>query len=226
MKKKGLTKHTVRNHIINYGIHIWIILLLINLGFLYITKFNAKGQTCFTNAQVSSDNRCLYVLNGKVYEKGSRTSPHRGHPCGSDVSSTIPSFHTNSPASYLDPTYLGDVCTVAPTAVPTQVPTQVPTLQPSIVPSAVCLGTSCTPSTSPSVQQPSPTAFAEISPTNVVEQSPAPTQTDDDDENENDDDKEENNGKGGTRGNKGGFFAFILALLAALLQFLKNLMGN
>lgn len=85
----------------------------------HIHQFTIHAATCFSVAEVQTDTRCLYIYNNQVYEKGTRASPHHGNPCGSDVTAIIPSFHYMDMARYLDPTYQGNICEVAPTTVPT-----------------------------------------------------------------------------------------------------------
>ncbi len=81
------------------------------VGLYTIFKTNAKAQSsCVASSSIASDSRCLYVMNGNVYQKGSKSSPHQGHPCGMDVSSIIPSFHIADVAKYLDPNLVGSVC--------------------------------------------------------------------------------------------------------------------
>lgn len=153
MKKTKTNKPSVKKVLLGYGLHIWFLLFLVNVVVIYVTQYHARGQTCFTKAQVATDSRCLYILSNKVYDKGSRKSPHHGHPCGTDVTSVVPSSHRNSAASYLNPNYVGDIC-VAPPVVPTATPT--PT---AVIPSPQCLG-SCTtisqPQTFPTLNSGSP----------------------------------------------------------------------
>lgn len=114
------------------------ILGVTSIGY-YINSVNTKAATCFTTAQVASDSRCLYIYSGKVYEKGTKSKPHKSNPCGTDVTSIIPSFHFGNMAKYMDNNYRGDICSVGnPTATPTQtvVPTATPTRTPTSVPSA------------------------------------------------------------------------------------------
>ena len=116
----------------------WSVLIGITVGvgiilsavFYLKTIHYIYGQTCFTPQTAASDSRCLYILQGKVYEKGTRSKPHQGNSCGTDVTSIIPSFHFSDLAKYLDPNYVGNICTVQPTPTPT-VPIPTPTLQPS-----------------------------------------------------------------------------------------------
>jgi hypothetical protein len=97
-------------------------------------------QACFTREQVSSDSRCLFIINNKVYQKGTRAAPHQGHPCGTDVSSIVPSSHTSSLATYLTPNYAGNICSASASPTVTATTTQQPTSTP--VPATVTTGTS------------------------------------------------------------------------------------
>lgn len=128
---RSFSKKRIKKIFFSYGVHLWLLLFLMNVAIFYVARFYSMGQTCFTPAQVSSDNRCLYILNGKVYEKGSRNSPHQGHSCGSDVTSVLPPSHMADQATYLLPNYVGDICTAQPTATPvpptnTPIPTATP----------------------------------------------------------------------------------------------------
>ena len=132
-----------------------LLFVLLGLGStFYITRILLFSQTCMTVSQVQNDNRCLYVLSNNVYEKGTRSSPHQGHACGSDITSAIASvpFHTNNPAVYLSPNFRAPICSVNPTGTP------VPT-------SPV--------STPTPINNPSPTV--KITPTNAPTATPAPT---------------------------------------------------
>lgn len=93
---------------------------------IYLSK---AASQCMTTAQVQSDSRCLFILSGKIFEKGTRAKPHKGNTCGTDVTAIIPSFHNANVAKYLDPNYIADVCVGNPTATPTtaQAPTATPT---------------------------------------------------------------------------------------------------
>ncbi|MGH7203035.1 MAG: dockerin type I domain-containing protein [Candidatus Levyibacteriota bacterium] len=120
-----------------YGLHLWIVVFIMNVALFYAVNFYSLGKTCLTPQQVQSDNRCLYILNGKVYEKGTRGNPHQGHPCGTDVTSVLPPSHTNNPGMYLLPNYIGDVCSVQPTTPPPPKPTTKPTNTPQPAPTKV-----------------------------------------------------------------------------------------
>lgn len=94
-----------------------------------------KAQTCFTVSEVQADARCLYILQNHVFEKGTRSNPHKGNACGSDVTAYIPSFHftnqfININALTLDPKYQGEIC-VNPTATPVPTNTPVPSNSPT-----------------------------------------------------------------------------------------------
>lgn len=87
------------------------LLFIVFLGvILYAIYSSVTAQTCMTREQIRTDSRCLYIVNNKVYQKGSRTAPHFGHSCGTDVTSAIPSTHTSNLATYLAPNYVSDVC--------------------------------------------------------------------------------------------------------------------
>lgn len=110
------------------SIKIFGISLLICLGLFVCQIFYiyAQSTTCFTTASVAADSRCLYILDGYVYQKGSRSSPHKGNACGTDVSSIIPSFHretVSAIARYLDPNKVGQIQSSCVTATNTPVPT-------------------------------------------------------------------------------------------------------
>jgi len=64
-----------------------VMIVTANLGLAYVIRYFSRAQTCFTKEEVASDSRCLYIWDNKVFEKGTRSSPHQGHPCGMDVSS-------------------------------------------------------------------------------------------------------------------------------------------
>lgn len=130
-----------------YGIHLWIILVITNLAVLYAVHFFIMGATCMTPQQVSSDSRCLYIWGKQIYKIGSRPGGHHGHPCGTDVTSVMPASHTGNQASYLLPNYIANVCTVSTptptptkkllptnTPIPNKTPTPTPTRQPTNTP--------------------------------------------------------------------------------------------
>ncbi|KKS46513.1 hypothetical protein A3J20_05130 [Candidatus Gottesmanbacteria bacterium RIFCSPLOWO2_02_FULL_42_29] len=106
-----------------YILLVILMMVIANAGVAITVRLLTFSQTCFTKAQVAADSRCLYIWDNKVFEKGTRSSPHKGHPCGMDVSSLIPSFHTADMARYLDPNYKGTICPAAPTATVTPRPT-------------------------------------------------------------------------------------------------------
>lgn len=117
-----------------YWIHLFVLIVLVGYGIKRQIDLNNYAQNCMTRAAVQSDSRCLYILNGSVYQKGTRSSPHQGNPCGTDVTTIIPSFHTSDVARYLDPNLVGAVCTgstPAPTPLQTNTPTPTPTRTPT-----------------------------------------------------------------------------------------------
>ena len=138
-------------------------LLVVTLGLggtYYTVRYFLQAQSsCFTVQDVQNDSRCLYILSGKVYEKGTRDAPHKGNPCGTDVTSIILSFHTDNPALYLDPNLKGTVCAAAesptatpqPTASPTETPTATPTtaIQSTATPSPTSTAGSSSATTTP-----------------------------------------------------------------------------
>ncbi|HLZ36385.1 MAG TPA: hypothetical protein VKP64_01210 [Mycobacteriales bacterium] len=77
---------------------------------LYAVHLSLAVHACMTPQQVRADSRCLYIVNGKVYKQGTRAAPHFGNACGTDVTSRVPPSHTASPARYLAPNYVADVC--------------------------------------------------------------------------------------------------------------------
>lgn len=159
-----------------YSLHIVFILFLANIGLVYAIRLITKSKTCFTTGEVAADARCLYILNGHVYEKGTRFLPHKAHPCGIDVTAIIPAFHLEDAAKYLDPTYTGDICTSQPTVTPVP-PTATPTVSPhptstdTPTPSVTPIPTSA-PSVAPSV---TPTRTPTATPTATPSPSAAPT---------------------------------------------------
>lgn len=128
-----------------YGLIVAFTLVMANIGIFYSIGLMTKAQTCFTPAQVLSDSRCLYILNNKVYEKGTRSSPHHGHNCGMDVTTILPSFHNTSPyISLVDQAYRGDICALTlptPTQLPLPTSTVIPTRTPTSTPIPINIST-------------------------------------------------------------------------------------
>jgi len=186
--------------IIESGLYVLFLLILVNGVVLYTANFFVRGATtCMTQAQITADNRCLYIVSGKIYDKGTRSSPHHGHPCGTDVTSVIPSDHTSAATSYLDPNYVADVCTAsAPPPQPPSVPPSTAPSKPVAVPSPGCLG-SC-PSLAPSSSLVFPSSFPNSGQPGV-------------------------GNNGGGSGSGGGFFSFFLQLFQLLFQVLLQLLG-
>lgn len=109
-----------------------LVIVVLGLGGTYYTvRYFLQAQSaCFTVQEIQNDSRCLYILNGKVYEKGTRDAPHKGNPCGTDVSSIILPFHTDNPVLYLDPNLKGTVCDGNQVTQPTATPEPTATPQP------------------------------------------------------------------------------------------------
>ncbi|HSW88036.1 MAG TPA: hypothetical protein VLG12_02635 [Candidatus Saccharimonadales bacterium] len=164
MKRKK--KHTIKKHFFTkHSLFLLFLSFLSSLAIAYVMHFNIIAATCMTVTQVQSDNRCLYIYSGKIYNKGSRNSPHHGHPCGQDVTAIIPSFHFQSPATYLLPNYIADVCTApTPTLTPTITFTPSPTMTLTPTPSPTGIPFTSTP-TITSVLTVTPTDSQIITPT-------------------------------------------------------------
>jgi len=70
-----------------------------------------NAQTaCLSIKEVALDSRCLYIYKNNIYEMGSRNSPHKGHPCGQDVTNVMPEGHIINAISYLLPNRVGTLC--------------------------------------------------------------------------------------------------------------------
>lgn len=124
-----------RRFISKHSLFLLTLSFTVTMSIFYVMHFRIIAATCMTKAQVQSDSRCLYIYSGKIYQKDSRSSPHHGHACGTDVTSVLPSSHSNSAASFLTPNYVADICpatTNTPTPTPTTPPSQsTPTLTPA-----------------------------------------------------------------------------------------------
>jgi hypothetical protein len=120
-------KHSRKHHGIFYTTLYVVLVFILLIAIQYAVTLSIKAQSCFTLQQIQTDSRCLYIYQSSVYQKGSRTSPHHGHPCGSDVTSVIPNSHLIDKIGHLDPNYQGEICPAA-TATPTPSPTITPTL--------------------------------------------------------------------------------------------------
>ena len=129
---------TKKNRLLKLSLIFLLTPLTIWLIWQYGYNYPIAAQTCFTTAQVHSDSRCLYILQNHVFEKGSKSSPHQGYPCGSDVTAYIPSFHFTNQyilinTITLDPKDRGEICS-NPTATPTPTSTPIPTNTPAATP--------------------------------------------------------------------------------------------
>lgn len=174
-KSHQLTKKQLTKIFFSYGLHLWIMVFVINIAVFYVARYYSFGKTCLTPTQVQTDNRCLYIMSGKVYEKGTRNSPHQGHPCGTDVTSVIPPSHVGNPSMYLLPNNVGDICAAPqpPTPTPQPKPTNTPIPTPLPQPTAVPQQTAAQP-TSPFAARPQvPTVTLPVIPTPTTAQSVA-----------------------------------------------------
>lgn len=168
MKQK---KVILKRVIIENSLHIWGIFLLVNVVVFYTFHFYLIASSCMTPQQVNDDSRCLYIMSGKIYNKGTRGAPHMGHPCGTDVTSVIPASHVGNVATYLVPNYVADVCSAAPSPTATPTPTSVPTSTPTSTPVPTIVLNTPAPTLSPSPVQLIPTSTILPTPTNQ----PTPT---------------------------------------------------
>lgn len=157
MKKK--TRKKDRNTFIFPLLLLFIFLFFVNIVIAYNEHFGIIAQTCMTQMQMMTDQRCLYSVSGKIYNVSSLNSPHHGHPCGTDVTGALPSSHTQTLAAYLIPNYIADLCpqtmnTPTPTVTPTDTPTPTGTLpvNPSSSPTAT---PTITPTATPPTNGPS-----------------------------------------------------------------------
>lgn len=127
--------NTLRIFLIRYGFHIVLLFFLVNLVTSYVIHFYILATGCMTRTQVASDSRCLYIVGTQIYQKDSRSSPHHGHPCGTDVTSIIPGSHLGNAGFYLVPNYIANVCpAVTSTPTPTRPPGATATPTPTPLP--------------------------------------------------------------------------------------------
>lgn len=92
-------------------------ILVFNVFVGYMMHYSIIAASCMTKTQINADSRCLYIIGNRIYEKGSRNSPHHGHPCGSDVTAVVPGSHQDG---RLLPSYIADLCaSVTDTPTPT-----------------------------------------------------------------------------------------------------------
>ncbi len=151
-----------------YGVQIWVMLFIANVVAISFIRYKAQAQGCMTQADINSSQQCLYILNGNIYQQGSKGKPHKGHSCGMDVTSIIPSNHKSNTSKYLLPNFVGAVCSgnaATPTPTPTQAPTQAPTQRPTAAP------------TQAPTQQPTQAPTNSPNPTQTPTSNPAATKT-------------------------------------------------
>lgn len=130
-------RKTATNSKIYIPVFVWFQLAFI---FFLVNTIGAKSiqlrlvaQSCMTTQQVQADLRCLYIYGHNIYEIGSRNKPHQRNPCGTDVSTKLPSSHNKNVAKFLVPNVVSSVCTNA-VSTPTQEPTTTPTKTPTPTP--------------------------------------------------------------------------------------------
>lgn len=152
-----------------FWFHIVFLILLVNYIVTRQIQLRYYAKNCISQDRVQSDARCLYTYFGNVYQKGTRNNPHQGNPCGSDVSTIIPSSHSHNIAEYLDPNLVGSLCSdeITPTPTSTPIPESTPTRTPT--PTRVPPATS-TPVSGGSQSTSTPT------PTQQAVRTPTPTQ--------------------------------------------------
>ncbi len=148
-----------RQFLKTYFFHLLFIFFLANYVLVRQLQLTLFAQGCQTREMIATDNRCLYIYGQQVYEKGTRTKPHKGNTCGSDVTAIIPAFHTQNMAKYLDPNLVGNVCSgsPAPTATPKPTPTHTPISQPTKTPTPQVTNTPRPQSTNTPFLQPATT---------------------------------------------------------------------
>ncbi len=125
--------------------HILIIIavfVVANSSILYLYFSNAAS--CMDQAMINADSRCLYVYNGNVYQKGTKSRPHEGIACGRTVDSIIPNLHfSGGTFTKFNTAKIATFCangeTPMPSASPSPAPT--PTASPSPRPTASPVGT-------------------------------------------------------------------------------------
>lgn len=130
-----MPKH-IKKLIKKYLIHLIIIFFIANTSIALLIFSKAASEPCMNQAQIDADNRCLYVYQNYVYEKGSRNNPHKNHKCGMNVDSIMPNLHfVGSVLTKFNNDKVAPFCTaVDPTSTPTQAPTQQPTQAPTQAP--------------------------------------------------------------------------------------------
>lgn len=133
IKRNKLTSILKRkNFLLQWSLYSGLFILLMTAFYAGYSIYIRASASCMTVAQVQSDSRCLYIVTTQIYEKGSRSSPHHAHPCGSDVTNVLPASHLGNIAFYLTPNFRANVCPAVantPTPLP-PTPTHTPTNTP------------------------------------------------------------------------------------------------
>lgn len=128
----------IKKLIKKYLVPLIILFFIANTSIALLIFSKASSNDCMTQAEIDADNRCLYVYQNNVYEKGSRNHPHKGHDCGINVDEIMPNLHfVGNVLTKFDNSKVAPFCTsVAPTQTPTQAPTSTPTVTPTANPTA------------------------------------------------------------------------------------------
>ncbi|MEK7168725.1 MAG: hypothetical protein AAB778_01820 [Patescibacteria group bacterium] len=181
---------TIKKLVKKYTVHLIIIFFLANTSIALLIFSKAASNQCMTQTEIDSDSRCLYVYQNYVYEKGTRSKPHKGHACGMNVDSIMPNLHfVGSVLTKFNNTKIAPFCTgTNPTTTPTATATatttatQQPTEQPTQTPIQSGQNPTQQPTANPtqtptqSGQAATPTATTTSTPTQSG-QTPTPTQT-------------------------------------------------
>jgi len=176
-KKRSKFLKTVRQ----YVIQIIVFVLVANSGIAFLIFSKAQNANCMYQDQINSDSRCLYVYHNEVYEKGTKSRPHQGVDCGTNVDSTIPSLHFSGGIQRdFNTAKIGSFCgatapTAAPTQAPTSAPTEVPTQAPTAEPTQQSTDKPKTQATATQKPTSTPSPLAQVNQTSEPVKTPEPT---------------------------------------------------
>ncbi len=112
MIKKDMTNQ--KNIFLSNWLVFVFLIFAANYAVTRSTQLHLYAQSCLTKSQIQTDSRCLYIYGTDVYEIGSKTNPHRSHPCGMDVTSIMPNTHFTKVSKYLTPQLAGSLCPDSP----------------------------------------------------------------------------------------------------------------